>query len=287
MKKKLKSIFFFLLNIFIDKYSILDIRKNRNYIDHMWYTLRFRLAALGIVFTKNEKLLQSFKNKHKGERCFIIGNGPSLNQLDLTLLKNETTFGVNGIYLNEEKMGFLPTYYVIEDYLIAEDRSLEINRLQFSTKFIPTFLDYTLKKDSKTVNINIHMNYSDEVFIPQFSDDCVSKIGVGGSVTFMCLQLAFFMGFEEVYMVGFDHNYAKLEEKSSTVMVIEETDENHFIPNYYTKGEKWHDPNVDRMEKGFSVARDHFKKNNRTVLNATAGGHLEVFERVDYNTIFN
>jgi hypothetical protein len=287
IKKNLKPIFFFILNIFIDKNSILDIRKNRNYLDHIWYTLRFRLVGLGVVLTENEKKLQSFRDKHKGERCFIIGNGPSLNKLDLTLMKGEITFGVNGIYLNQEKMGFLPTYYVIEDYLIAEDRASEINDLKGPIKFVPTFLDYTLKNDSNTVNFNAYMNYSDKLFEPLFSDDCLRKIGVGGSVTFMCLQLAFYMGFDEVYMIGFDHNYAKLEKTDSSIIVTEENDQNHFTPNYYTKGERWHDPNVDRMEKGFAAARNHFSKNNRTVLNATYQGHLEVFERKEYTEIFN
>ncbi|MFV8322668.1 6-hydroxymethylpterin diphosphokinase MptE-like protein [Flavobacterium sp. LB3P21] len=287
IKKIIKPIFFFVLNIFIDKNSILDLRKNRNYLDHLWYTLRFRLAGLRIIFTKNEKKLQSFKNKHKGERCFIIGNGPSLNKLDLTLLKGETTFGVNGIYLNQEKMGFLPTYYVIEDYLIAEDRASEINELNGPVKFVPTFLDYTLKKDCNTVNFNAYINYSDKIFKPLFSDNCLRKIGVGGSVTFMCLQLAFYMGFDEVYMIGFDHNYAKLEKTDSSIVVTEENDENHFTPNYYTKGERWHDPNVDRMEKGFTVARNHFLNDNRKIWNATYKGHLEVFERKDFEKIFN
>lgn len=287
IKKILKPIFFSVLNIFIDKYSILDIRKNKNYLDHIGYTLRFRLTALGLILTENEKKLQSFKDKHKGERCFIIGNGPSLNELDLTLLKHETTFGVNGIYLNEEKMGFLPTYYVIEDYLIAEDRASEINELKGSIKFVPTLLDYVLKKDSNTVNFNAYMNYDDKEFEPFFSDNCLRRVGVGGSVTFMCLQLAFYMGFDEIYMIGFDHNYAKLEKTDSSIIVTEENDQNHFTPNYYTKGERWHDPNVDRMEKGFTVARDYFLKNNRAVLNATYQGHLEVFKQIDYTSIFN
>ncbi|QOG04123.1 6-hydroxymethylpterin diphosphokinase MptE-like protein [Flavobacterium sp. MDT1-60] len=286
IKKQLKPIFFFIVNIFIDNKSILDVRKNRNYLDHIWYTIRFRLAGLGFVFTENEKKIQSFKDKHKGERCFIIGNGPSLNKLDLILVKNEITFGVNGIYLNKEKMGFLPTYYVIEDYLIAEDRRSEINALKVEAKFVPTYLDYCLTKDDNTVNFNGYLNYSDKIFNPNFSNNCLRRIGVGGSVTFMCLQLAYYMGFEEVYMIGFDHNYAKVDKHEAGIIVTKENDENHFVPNYYTKGERWHDPNVERMEKGFSVANEFFLKNNRQVFNATYGGHLEVFKRKDFNEIF-
>ncbi|MHC0441180.1 6-hydroxymethylpterin diphosphokinase MptE-like protein [Flavobacterium sp. 3-210] len=287
LKKLLKPVFFSFLNVFIDKNSILDVRKNTNYLDHIWYTFRFRMAGLGMILTKNEEKLKNFKDKHKGKRCFIIGNGPSLNKLDLTLLKNEITFGVNGIYLNKEKMGFLPTYYVIEDYLIAEDRASEINRLRVETKFVPTYLDYTLNKDENTVNFNAYLNYTDKIFEPNFSDDCLKKVGVGGSVTFMCLQLAYYMGFDEVYMIGFDHNYPKVDvANSSSIIVTQDKDDNHFVPNYYTKGERWHDPNVERMEKGFSVANQSFINNGRKVFNATYGGHLEVFERKDYSEIF-
>lgn len=283
----LKPIFFFGLNLFINKNSILDIRKNVNYLNHIYYTLRFRLSGLGILINKNEKSLKSYKNKHIGERCFIIGNGPSLKEMDLTPLREEITFGVNKIYLNKEKMGFLPTYYVIEDYLIAEDRAKEINELTGPIKFVPTFLDYVLKKGDSTINFNAFVNYSDPKFKPYFSQDCSRRIGVGGSVTFMCLQLAFYMGFKEVYMIGFDHNYPKMGDKSnSNIIVTTENDENHFTPNYYTKGERWHDPNVERMELGFTTARENFSKANRTIKNATVRGNLEVFERIDFKSLF-
>ena len=61
--------------------------------------------------------LGSFKDLHKGERCFLVGNGPSLSALDLTKLEGELAFTVNRGYL-AEKFG-LPTtpYYVITDPL--------------------------------------------------------------------------------------------------------------------------------------------------------------------------
>ena len=114
-------------------------------------------------------------------------------------------------------------------------------------------------------------------------------VGVGGSVTFICLQLAYYMGFKEVYMVGFDHNYAipKDADLSQTTTIISQADDvNHFSKDYFGKGYRWHDPRVDRMEMGFSEARENFEKAGRKIYNATAGGHLEVFERVDYDKLF-
>ena len=91
-------------------------------------SLKYRLVGLGILTKKNEKNLIRLKNKYVGKRCFIIGNGPSLNLVDLKKLIREFTFGVNAIYLNYNKMQFDPTFYVVEDYLVAEDRADEINK---------------------------------------------------------------------------------------------------------------------------------------------------------------
>ena len=63
-------------------------------------------------------------------------------------------------------------------------------------------------------------------------------------------------------------------------------DPNHFAPEYFGKGKRWHLPRVERMEQGFAKARKHFERNKRSVFNATAGGHLEVFERRQFEKLF-
>ena len=292
MKKKLKNIILSIIDIFIDKYSFLNLRKRHNLFKLWWYSFRFRLASKGIYLSENEKKINALKDKYKGNRCFIIGNGPSLNELDLKKLKGEYTFGVNAIYLNYEKMQFNPTFYVVEDYLVAEDRADEINNYDKPKyKFFGTYLDYVLKNDQKTINLNVHItSYSQENFKPLFSTDCLRKVGVGGSVTYICLQLAYYMGFDKVYMIGFDHHYIVPEELDLSVNPIIKSDKddvNHFAPGYFGKGYRWHDPNVDRMEKGFRMAKLYFEKDGRKIYNATKGGNLNVFERIDYNCIFN
>ncbi|RWY48111.1 6-hydroxymethylpterin diphosphokinase MptE-like protein [Mucilaginibacter gilvus] len=290
MKNILKKIFYPVFFTFVDKHSYFSFDKSPNLFKLFFYSTRFRLASNGIYLTKNEKWLASLKNKYKGERCFIIGNGPSLNKMDLTKLKNEYTFGVNAIYLNYEKMQFHPTFYVVEDYLVAEDRASEINKYKGpKLKFFGSYLDYVLTKDENTITTNVLLNY-DEPFTPFFTTNLVRSLGVGGSVTFMCLQLAYFLGFEKVYMIGFDHNYAIPKEANldtSTVIMSESDDVNHFSKDYFGKGYRWHDPKVDRMEMGFTKARDAFKKDSRNVWNATVGGHLDVFERVNYDDLFS
>jgi hypothetical protein len=284
--KKIFTPFYFAL---VDEHTYFDVNKNPDRLKFAWYTLKYKLAAKGIFLSANEKKLAAIRDKHKGERCFIIGNGPSLNKLNLTKLRNEYTFGVNAIYLNYEKMKFSPTYYVVEDYLVAEDRAEEISAYDKpKIKFWGTYLDYTLKSDERTIKLNVCLNYSDP-FVPLFSKNCLRMVGVGGSVTFMCLQLAYYMGFKEVYMIGFDHNYAIPKEvnlKETTTILSQADDVNHFSKEYFGKGYRWHDPQVERMALGFAEARKNFEEAGGKVYNATAGGHLEVFERIDYDKLF-
>jgi len=287
MRNTLKYILYPLYYTFIDESNYDD---NSPLFEKMIYTARFKLAARGIFINRNEKDLEKLRNKHSGERCFIIGNGPSLNKLDLTKLKNEITFGVNAIYLNYEKMQFHPTYYVVEDHLIAEDRKDEINQYKGpQLKFYGTFLRHLIKPDEKTLFMNVRKDYSKDNTVPVFSTNAVRFLGIGGSVSFLCLQLAYFMGFPKVYMIGFDHNYivpAKHEPSETLVIKSETDDENHFSKDYFGKGYRWHDPQLHTMEAAFKLANEEFINAGKKVFNATVGGRLEIFERVDYNILF-
>jgi hypothetical protein len=291
MKNMFKSLISPIYYLFVDKYAYTSLTP---YFKRVLYSFRYKFGSLSIFFHSNEKTISKFKDKHLNERCFIIGNGPSLNKLDLTKLKNEVTFGVNAIYLNYDKMQFHPTYYVVEDNLVAEDRKDEINSYKGpKQKFFGNFLRYCIEPGKDVAFLNLIRNYSDKNYKPFFSNNAVRKVGVGGSVTYVCLQLAYYMGFKEVYMIGFDHNYvipdsAKISNKNSHSFDITSTEDdvNHFNKDYFGKGYRWHDPNVERMEQGFAKARDIFANGGRVVYNATEGGNLNVLNRVNYNSLF-
>ena len=78
-----------------------------------------------ILQESSNKIIQ-FKDKHKGQRCVIIGNGPSLNKMDLSFLKQEICFGMNKIYLGFEKWNFIPKYYVAVNSLVALRGTIEV-----------------------------------------------------------------------------------------------------------------------------------------------------------------
>ena len=138
-------------------------------------------------------------------------------------------------------MGFYPTYYVVEDTFVAEDRAAEINNFKESIKFFGNYLKYCLKPDSKSVILNVIKNYKEYKDFPHFSIDATRKVYVGGSVTYIALQLAYHMGFSEVYMIGFDHNYIipkDAEITNNDVSILSTPDDpNHFHPDYFGKRE--------------------------------------------------
>ena len=236
--------------------------------------------------------LKALREQCKGKkRAFVIGNGPSLNKTDLSLLKDEITFGVNGIFLKFSEVGFKPTFYVVEDHLVAEDRQDAINALSGPIKIFPIYLAYCLEEGEDTVFYN-HVprkSYPDGY---DFSTDASDRTYSGCTVTFSCLQLAYYFGFEEIYLIGVDCDYEipkDVEEKQEynvSTLDMKSDDTNHFHPDYFGKGFRWHDPQADKMREAYKEARKVTDANGVTIHNATVGGKLEVFPRVDYYSLF-
>jgi glycosyltransferase involved in cell wall biosynthesis len=231
--------------------------------------------------------LEYFKDIFRGKRCFIIGNGPSINATDLTKIKDEITFGVNCIFYHFDKMGFKPTFYVVEDTLVAEDRAHEINNLEGTNKILGNYLKYCLKEDKDVIwaNVRFEWDYPD---FPHFSKDAGKRLWVGGTVSYLCMQLAYYMGFSKVYLIGFDHSYniPQDTEVSGTVITSNSDDPNHFHPGYFGKGKRWHDPRLDRMEKAYRRAKSAFNEDGREIYNATIDSKLEIFPKRDYDALF-
>jgi hypothetical protein len=226
--------------------------------------------------------LAELKDIHKGKRAFIIGNGPSLKQTDLTKLKNEFTFGMNRIYLLFPELGFATTYFCSINDLVIEQFSADILALP-----IPKFLAWHSHRyfpenlQTQDVPTFLYTTYTG----PRFSPDVCGRVWEGATVTNMALQLAFHMGFNQVFLIGVDHNFTSKGDANKLV-VSQGDDLNHFAPNYFAKGFKWQLPDLDTSEIGYALARDAYQKAGREVLDATVGGKLTIFPKVEYNSLF-
>ncbi|HSG44709.1 MAG TPA: 6-hydroxymethylpterin diphosphokinase MptE-like protein, partial [Anaerolineales bacterium] len=214
---------------------------------------------------ESNKRLTDLKNIHKGKRAFIVGNGPSLKQTDLSRLKNEITFGMNRIYLAFPEWGFTTTYLCVTNDLVVEQFVEDINTLTIP-KFVAWrshrhFKQGMLLKDIPTFTYTSYTG-------PRFATDARGRIWEGATVTNLALQLAYHMGIEKAILIGVDHNFKDKGEANKTV-VSEGDDQNHFMPNYFGKGVKWQLPDLDTSEIGYMFAREAFLKAGREVVDAT------------------
>ncbi len=226
--------------------------------------------------------LAGLRDEHRLQRAFIIGNGPSLQNTDLSRLRGEFTFGLNRIYLMFPKLGFPTSCLVSVNDLVIEQCRQEMDQLG-----IPRFLSWRSRRffePSKPIAelpTFLYTTYDG----PIFGRDASKRLWEGATVTYVALQLAFHMGFQQVILIGVDHNFVSKGEANRTV-VSQGDDPNHFSPQYFGKGFRWQLPDLDTSEQGYRMARQAFASAGRQVLDATVGGKLTVFEKVDYNSLF-
>jgi hypothetical protein len=227
--------------------------------------------------------LAALKDVHKGKRAFIIGNGPSLKHTDTSKLKNEITFGMNRIYLAFPAWGFSTTYLCVTNDLVVEQFVEGINALA-----IPKFIAWRSRRHFRNFHPSsfilptfIYTTYTG----PKFANDVRGRVWEGATVTNLALQLAFHMGVEKAVLIGVDHNFADKGDANKTI-VSQGDDPNHFMPNYFGKGVKWQLPDLDTSEIGYALARDAYRNAGREVVDATVGGKLTIFPKVEYDSLF-
>lgn len=232
--------------------------------------------------------ITDLKDIHTGKRCFIIGNGPSLNKTNLKLLRDEITFSFNGIFLNFEKMGYIPTYYIVADQHYVAYHREEINNVNGTIKIFPTSYEHLIPSTPQTVFVNITATPHESR--PNFSDNSSKYIKACYTVVYLAMQIAYYMGIREIYLVGVDHDWgrdvAQNPKNTSPHNAIENNnDVKYFHSEYIAKGESWMIPYFRGIEAGYSLAKEFYKEHDSKIYNATIGGKLEIFPRIDYNKL--
>ena len=212
--------------------------------------------------------LRDFQNRHAGQRCFIVGNGPSLSSLPLDRLQNELLFGSNRGYL-AYPLG-LPTfhYYCLSDIHVFNKHREEIVRAQVGERF---YRDTAVPPEVDGWRVpylpDCYMYHGD------FRKDISTGTARGHTVTLdLCVPIAFYMGFETVILIGCDYAWAR--------------DSVHFYQCPRDAQTQIDALPVDRMFKSFEVARRTFEEEGRQLLNATSGGNLEALKRVAFDSLF-
>lgn len=229
------------------------------------------------LYARNRELLAGLKDKHRGERCFIMGNGPSLKHTNLPALAGEYTFGLNRIYLLFDEMGFVPSYYVSINRHLIEQCWADISKIPRPRFIGLAGAEYLPHDDDGIIFLR-------RLRRPHFSRDVAWGIWEGATVTYAAMQIAHYLGFEEVILVGVDH-YFSAGGRPHRVVVSRGDDPNHFVPDYFGKGMKWQLPDLHTSEMAYRMAKEAFEKDGRKIVDATIGGHLQVFPKVSFDDV--
>jgi hypothetical protein len=231
--------------------------------------------------SENRARLSALRNQFLGRRAFVIGNGPSLAKTDLSLLKGELSFGSNGLFLLDQTYRFRPTVYGVEDRLFAEDRAGDINAYDSTIKLFPWDQWERLHGHAYLPLIRQYSPY------PQFSADISSAVYSGWTVTYVLLQLALYMGVRQVILLGVDGTYPVVRHDEKSIVVSLGEDANHFASDYFGPGKRFHKPQPERVRISYEHAKECFRLAGGEIWNATSGGALDVFPRVDLREVLN
>lgn len=233
-----------------------------------------------------KKRLEKLKDIHKNKRCFVIGNGPSLTAEDLELLNNEVTFAANRIFYIFDKTSWRPTYYCAQDPTVIEDCAVYFPSIVKSAEnlfFINStkkYLPDSVRNDAKTMMFYARLVSAHKE--RKFSDNIARYIDGGGTITYTAIQLAVYMGFKEIYLLGVDNNYSASSFNNGTIS-SEDVKKSYFagMPSNI----KLNKPNTDVNTQSFLAAKDYCDKHGILIRNATRGGMLELFGREKLETI--
>lgn len=274
----------------------LDVRYLVKRRDRIVPVLGRCLRTLGVRLDPSSRILHDLKDRHLGQQCCIVGNGPSLNIADLELLGKMPTFASNKIFLAFQSTKWRPTFYSVFDELVARNNAEVVSGL--TEAGLKLFGDRSKSSYGARKNIVwVHeMPDNGDVFgdgpqeawkspLPRFSTDASIGVHAGGTVVYAQLQMAFHMGFRRVILLGVDYSFSVPQSKVQTNVFGYETalvaagEKNHFHPDYRKPGEVWAVPRLDHQHMAFRAAKDAYERVGGTVLNASRRTQLDVFKR--------
>ena len=236
-------------------------------------------------YRENKAILNRNEEYHdifKGKRCFVIGTGPSLSINDLELLSGEITFAPNRIFELFDKTTWRPTYYINQDHALIQSYTNAIKTIDCQSIFLP--IEYVDVFQEEKFHFFV-LQYKDFYpGFPDFSKDLTQRLAQGFTVTYGAIQLAAYMGFSEIYLLGVDHNYSIIRDANGKPLKT-----NSGSTNYANGMENKMDisnlPRIEETTLSFEFAERYSRRHGFRIFNATRGGKLEAFERVDFDKI--
>ena len=237
-----------------------------------------------------------YRDLHKGKRCFILCCGPSINRQNLLPLKDEISFSVSNFYFHKDYNTIRPRYHCVpgigssfsEGDVVRWFKEMD-GRIGNAEVFLHVAQRSVVEKynlfHSRKVNY-LYMTNNLEI-----TEDVLNLIGeMPGvqSVPIMCLMIALYMGFKEIYLLGVEHDSYKtnryeyfFEEKLACGQDESVDDNRNIIHSEYINLLCY----LNLWTQYRALKRIAAVK-GASIYNATAGGVLDEFERVNYDSLF-
>jgi len=261
---------------FRNKYSVRLIAKKA-------YSLFLFYASFRWI--KNNRDLNALKDSCAGKRMFIVCNGPSLRPEDLDKLqeKGELSFVSNSIDAIFSKTKWRPTFYSIFDEKAMYTFLDRMNRIPSKWQF---YRKNSYMVTRKTINPSVFIttNGSHKLLDdPKFSPDCRKLIYCIGTVTYSMIQLSVFLGCKEIYIIGCDNKYPVQKTRDGRLI---RTDGKAYFAGDDAHGDGMAAVPVWQMDIAYDAAKKYAEANGIKIFNATRGGCLEAFTRVEFDELF-
>ncbi len=245
-------------------------------------------------FPGNRSKIESFQNSHVGEKCFVIGNGPSLNAEDLTTLKDNHIFCLasKGIYNIFDDTPWRPDIWGVSDLDYIKLKEIDINKLSGFPKFV-----------CAQAILRHNIEIKDAIYYPFiqaerqpcfFNKDITRGIHFYGTITGKLINIAVYMGFTEIYLLGCDHTLPmKIDENGKKV--VDTSVNSHFNNKYFSNEQERSQvyKNVIDAEKSFQYTTQAYadikyhceKQLGVQIYNASRKSALEVFPRINFDEV--
>ena len=251
------------------------------FITRVSFPFGLLLTKIKDALIKPDKRYVELKNKHEGERCFIVCTGPSLTLEDVEKLKGEYTFSMNSIFKCYDKTDWRPTYFGMSDwrfYKLFKNEFDDPAKFKDSTiLYSRNEIHYKHKKDPKAIpvycsNTNLIRSFMKDLSYKHIgmSKDLDKRVNNGSTVAFIMLQMAIYMGFKKIYLLGSDCNYQGPKDHSDLAPAVK----NQRVAK---------NDGIKFIEVYSSMLKDI--PEDVHIYNATRGGMLEVFPRVDLDEV--
>lgn len=255
---------------------------------HPLINSRRRKQTMKYLNSIDSKRIKSLKNIYKGERCFIVCNGPSLKieQIErLEQIKGMITFGLNRVYYLYDKTKWRPDYYVAFEPEFVSKEISTIENIEVKRNRFINIIGKNKKNDLDKKNIwlnctskfTIDKYSTDNIY---FSDEIEKEVIDAYTVTFTALQIAIYMGFSEINLIGADHQFSKVITKNNKLI------ENNKVVGhcYIDKKEDYRTYSfLEGIEMSYKVAKKYAEEHEILIQNLTEGGKLEIFRRKDFD----